>query len=584
MSSALFLMARSSRRLALALLVPVLLLTSWHGVAAADPASDEGDETTDGESLDDAIGSIATSEFGDDIELSIEVVSGPVLNEADGTYSVTYELIVTSDDAIEPTRLLGFTTTTDSPATDDDDGSAGTGTRSEAADSETDGEAVEVLSATASATSNPQLDVTKRLVQTPVPDADGTFEVLFEVVAANSGDETLTRLQIYDDLADVFGPEAEIAVTGIAAAGGLTANQDYDGVDVIELLTGTGSLDEGETGAVTVSADIKPLELGTYSSNVDATGESASGKSSMVSIGDAAAIVLEANQAIEVELLLAGDPTETSPGVFEGEFQITVTNPGPFKVSDLQIHESFAPDDGTKLSIESVTTGDSEIELDPWFDGRENADHLRAGGDLAVGESRELVVTVATNVKILNDLRQQVIASAEDPFGTRVAGGTLAALMVSPTSAVAATPTPRPTPTPTPKPSAGAGQNGSTDDRVTTPRADAPEKRAGEQAPRALEAANEVLGAAVEKSEVSEAAIEAAEPNVEEVAEPNVEEADEVAAPFRPPIDVQQPANTAFLLVVAFAVIGLAFGSTMVIVNIRNSRRAAIVDEWLTGG
>jgi len=243
------------------------------------------------------------------------------------------------------------------------------------------------------------------------------------VAAENSGEQDLSEVQLVEDLADVFGPGAEISVLGVTTSGPLTPNQNYDGGAVSELLAGSDNLAAGQTGAVTVMVEVLPEKLATYPAS--ATGSATAADGSSVDAEVSAPFVLKAEQKLDVELRMLGEVVEARAGVFEAEFGITVTNSGPFRLTDFQIHESFAPGDGVEFAVVDVEGIGPSADLDPWFDGIRRADHFEDGAELAVGDSYELLVRVASSSSQLEKLRQQVIASGNDPFGSAVSNGSL---------------------------------------------------------------------------------------------------------------------------------------------------------------
>ena len=99
----------------------------------------------------------------------------------------------------------------------------------------------------------PQLAVTKtitEIIQVGGPIYDVTYQIMME----NTGNITLTNLQLDDDLVSFLAPSViyETPVVAVSGISGASYNTDYDGASDITLLSGTPSLAVGEAGLVTI--------------------------------------------------------------------------------------------------------------------------------------------------------------------------------------------------------------------------------------------------------------------------------------------------------------------------------------------
>ena len=108
------------------------------------------------------------------------------------------------------------------------------------------------VSETVEANVEPRLDVTKTTVASrqlfgPI------FEVEYAIGVQNSGNVTLTNIQLEDDLAETFAP-ATLIGTPELDSNDLSVSNDYDGVSLIDLLTGTDSLAVGENRSLSLTA------------------------------------------------------------------------------------------------------------------------------------------------------------------------------------------------------------------------------------------------------------------------------------------------------------------------------------------
>ncbi len=108
------------------------------------------------------------------------------------------------------------------------------------------------VSETVEANVEPRLEITKTTVSSrqlfgPI------YEVQYEIGLENIGNVTLTNVTLEDDLAEAFAP-ASLFGTPVAESADLTVDTEYDGVSLIELLSGTDSLAVGENGTVQLTA------------------------------------------------------------------------------------------------------------------------------------------------------------------------------------------------------------------------------------------------------------------------------------------------------------------------------------------
>jgi len=110
------------------------------------------------------------------------------------------------------------------------------------------------VSETVEANVEPGLAVTKTTVSSrqlfgPI------FEVEYALDLQNTGNVTLSTVQLEDDLAEAFAP-AVVFGTPVVESADLSVNADYDGIDLIELLGGNNSLAVGENGRLTLTAQL----------------------------------------------------------------------------------------------------------------------------------------------------------------------------------------------------------------------------------------------------------------------------------------------------------------------------------------
>ncbi len=126
------------------------------------------------------------------------------------------------------------------------------------------GEVTNLATATAGDISSPQVSETVEANREPELSVRKTtlssrqlfgpiFEVEYALDVENTGNVTLNNVQLDDDLAVAFAP-ATVFETPVVDSTDLTLDTSYDGVSIIDLLTGIDSLNVGETKSLTLTA------------------------------------------------------------------------------------------------------------------------------------------------------------------------------------------------------------------------------------------------------------------------------------------------------------------------------------------
>ena len=229
------------------------------------------------------------------------------------------------------------------------------------------------VSETVAAMVTPELDVTKTTTNTrqlfgPI------FEVTYDLSLENTGNVTLTNVQLEDDLAASFAP-ATMFGSPVIEANGVTANGNYDGVTITDLLAGLDRLNVGEVANLTLTAQLDITNGGPAQGNT-----------------------------------AYGTAAELSQPVPSDDFVVTPdsnddTNPAPLVLTD-------ADGDGAPDQFESPTAdrdGDGipdSMDYDPtgYFYCEENGSILAGGGISVTGPvGTNSAIGTANNIVIVQD-------------------------------------------------------------------------------------------------------------------------------------------------------------------------------------
>ena len=101
-------------------------------------------------------------------------------------------------------------------------------------------------------------DVQKVLSKAPELQADGTFLLTFTIISSNLRSELLDSVKIKDDLTKVFPATVKFQVLNISASGKLIANELYDGISQIELLSDGSQLAGLQKDSVVLVLKVTP--------------------------------------------------------------------------------------------------------------------------------------------------------------------------------------------------------------------------------------------------------------------------------------------------------------------------------------
>ncbi len=121
---------------------------------------------------------------------------------------------------------------------------------------------------TVEASREPELSVTKSVTET-VQVGGPIYDVTYEIAMENTGNVTLTDLQLQDDLATALSPATIYDVPTVQASGfnSGSANTAYDGASNLDLLANNPMLMVGESGLVTLQVRVDTTNGGPANAN-----------------------------------------------------------------------------------------------------------------------------------------------------------------------------------------------------------------------------------------------------------------------------------------------------------------------------
>src|SRR5262245_43798980 len=249
----------------------------------------------------------------------------------------------------------------------------------------------------------PQLGVAKSVSAGPVNHGDGTYSLTYRIRLENNGDETLSDLQVTDDLAATFAAATSFSVSSVSSPDFAT-NSGFDGSGDTNLLAGSDTLGVGTSGVVDLTVTVTPGEaLGPYDNS--ATGSALSAGGSPVSDVSTAGSDPDANgngdpsddatptevtfsesPEIGVAKAVVAGPTNNGDGTYTLTYRVRVENSGDVPVHGLQVTDNLTTTfAGATVVVEAVTG--SGLTANSNFNGTTHRNLLTGTNLLATGAS-----------------------------------------------------------------------------------------------------------------------------------------------------------------------------------------------------
>ncbi len=224
----------------------------------------------------------------------------------------------------------------------------------------------------------PAIDAAKTL-SSFVDNGNGTFTATYGIAIANTGNETLTGVQIADNLAATF--PAGFAVDSLTSLD-LSVNGSFDGSGDTNLLDGSDSFAFGESGSLVLVVTFTPATAVSVDNQATATGTGIASSavatdSSTVGTGAIGVVPSIATAKAFDGFVSNGD------GTFTASYTVTVANDGNESLTSLQITDDLASNYPTGYSVSNITS--ATLVVNGSFNGDSDQNLLAATDTLAVG-------------------------------------------------------------------------------------------------------------------------------------------------------------------------------------------------------
>ncbi len=118
----------------------------------------------------------------------------------------------------------------------------------------------------------PKIGLAKKITSGPVDNLNGSFTFTYSIKVKNTGEVTMSSLQVQDNLTASFSGAGSFSVNGVSSSK-FTINPAYNGSSNINLLSGSNALISGDSGTVLLTVTVFPgSNYGVYNNNATVSG------------------------------------------------------------------------------------------------------------------------------------------------------------------------------------------------------------------------------------------------------------------------------------------------------------------------
>ncbi len=282
----------------------------------------------------------------------------------------------------------------------------------------------------------PAIGVAKTVSAGPTNNGDGTHTLTYSMVVKNTGDISLSNVQVVDDLTTTFSG-ATFVVDAKSTGGTLTINNAFNGDGDKNLLAANQNLAVGESETISLTVTVTPgTNLGPYNNSATAGATSPSGatvndtsdngtdpetNNGNAADDDATPVTFAEAPAIGVAKTISTGPTNNGDGTHTLTYSMVVKNTGDISLSNVQVVDDLTTTfSGATFVVDAKSTGGT-LTINNAFNGNSDKNLLAANQNLAVGESETISLTVTvTPGTNLGPYNNSATAGATSPSGATV--------------------------------------------------------------------------------------------------------------------------------------------------------------------
>jgi|GEM_PF-1064400 len=291
-------------------------------------------------------------------------------------------------------------------------------------------------------TEEPATALTKDLAEGPTSNGDGTYDLVYSMVLANTGNVPLTGVQLNDTLSEAFADATSFDVKSHEVASGVcTASTTYDGVSDTGLLSGDDVLSTSDSCTVEITVVVTPgAELGPYNNSAtvaaatsagalvsdvsqDGDDEDPDGDNDAGNNSDPTPAEFPIDPSIALSKRVADGPTLISGSNYSLTYRLNVANTGDTALADTQVEDKLATTFAAAKAwtVEAVTVSNGDCTASTTFNGDSDAGLLSGTDTLATGTSCVIDVKVTVDVGTADgNFENTATATGNGPGGAQV--------------------------------------------------------------------------------------------------------------------------------------------------------------------
>ena len=281
----------------------------------------------------------------------------------------------------------------------------------------------------------PAIGVAKTVSAGPTNNGDGTHTLTYSMVVKNTGDISLSNVQVVDDLTTTFSG-ATFVVDAKSTGGTLTINNAFNGDGDKNLLAANQNLAVGASETISLTVTVTPgTNLGPYNNSATAEATSPSGatvndtsdngtnpetNNGNGGLSDSTPVSFVENPAIGVAKSISAGPTNNSDGTYTLTYALVVKNTGAINLSNVQVVDNLNTTfSGATYVVDSKSTVGS-LNINNAFNGDTDTNLLAANQNLSVGAQDTISVTVTVTPGSNPTYSNSATGSGDSPSGASV--------------------------------------------------------------------------------------------------------------------------------------------------------------------
>ena len=281
----------------------------------------------------------------------------------------------------------------------------------------------------------PAIGVAKTVSAGPTNNGDGTHTLTYSMVVKNTGDISLSNVQVVDDLTTTFSG-ATFVVDAQSTGGTLTINNAFNGDGDKNLLAANQNLAVGASETISLTVTVTPgTNLGPYNNSATAEATSPSGatvndtsdngtnpetNNGNGGLSDSTPVSFVENPAIGVAKSISAGPTNNSDGTYTLTYALVVKNTGAINLSNVQVVDNLNTTfSGATYVVDSKSTVGS-LNINNAFNGDTDTNLLAANQNLSVGAQDTISVTVTVTPGSNPTYSNSATGSGDSPSGASV--------------------------------------------------------------------------------------------------------------------------------------------------------------------